>query len=132
MIQAITPGHIGVMFACIVALMMPVTAAANDVLRRSLSGEDHEMINAGNLEYNRCLQKQAMAHADDYDDVRAVAGQAVEECTGILDNLKSDLDQRRIDPDFYDGIINGIKSKAIRRIMPGIMMHKSRSGSPTP
>lgn len=115
------------MFACIAALMMPVTAAADDALRRSLSGEDHEMINAGNLEYNRCLQEQAMVHADNFEDVRAIAGQAVEECSGILDDLEDSLDEARIDPGFYGGIVSGIKSKAIRRILPGIMMYKANA-----
>lgn len=126
--QAIMPGHVGVRFACVAALLMPAAAtAADDALRTSLSEEDHRLINTGNMEYSRCLQEQAMSHADDYEDVRAVAGRAVEECTGILDDLEGHLDEQRIDPDYYSGILRRIKSRAIRRILPGIMMYKANA-----
>lgn len=129
MTQTDLPGRVikAAMFAYIAALLMPVTTTANDALRRSLSGEDHGLINAGNREYHRCLQEQAMSHADDYEDVRAVAGRAVEECTGILDDLEAQLDEQRIDPDYYGGILRSIKSRAIRQVLPGIMMYKANA-----
>ncbi len=82
--------------------------------------------------WNTTVACNAVEHVDEHDDVRVIAARAVEGCTGILDDLETDLDQRRINPDFYGGIINGIKSMAIRRIMPGIMMHKAQGGSPAP
>ncbi len=135
MIQTDLPGRVieAVMFACVAALLMPAAATAeDDALRTSLSEEDHRLINVSNMEYNRCLQEQAMSHADNYKDVRAVAGRAVEECTGILDGLETHLDEQRIDPGYYGGILRSIKSRAIRQVLPGIMMYKAQGDATNP
>jgi len=114
--------------AVALACLLTATAAASgEELRTRLSNEDRGLINDAGMDYSGCLQEQAMSHVNEENDVRQVAARAVEDCSNIMDSLRQQLDERRIDPDYYQGILRHIKTRAIRQVMPSIMMYKAQS-----
>jgi hypothetical protein len=112
--------------------LLPAATAAAEPLRSSLSADDRVLLNAGSMDYNGCLQERAITHIDELDDVRLIAGRAVEDCSDIMEGLRQKLDERHIDPDYYAGILRHIKTRAIRKIMPNIMMYKANAGGGPP
>lgn len=116
---------------CSAALALLLVAAgavaADGGLRRTLNRDDYVMVNNLNLEYNLCLHKKGMARIDS-QDVREALQAAVDECSGVLENLVQEFDKRRVDPVYYQGVVNHLKTDAVRRQLPGLMMYKANGG----
>lgn len=113
-------------YPVIFLLCIPLITLADDSLRNTLSGEDFELIRETNLKFNTCLQETAFEKIDELPDVREVAALAVDDCKVELEHLRSEFDKSRLNPNFYHGLINNIKNRAIRQLMPLLMMEKSR------
>ena len=58
----------------------------------------------------------------------SIAGNAVESCNSILAELQTALTDNGVNPDFYMGAVERIKNRAIRRLLPLLMMEKSNQG----
>jgi len=112
-------------------LLLAANAAADNGLRHTLTRDDYVMVNNLNLEYNLCLQKKGMAGVDK-QDVREALQNAVDECSGVLNSLVKEFDKRHIDPNYYQGMVNRLKTDAIRRQLPNLMMYKANGGRAAP
>ncbi len=128
-ISAVALGMGPIMRACMAAALLlaggPVSASED--LRATLTPEDHSLLNRARSEYNGCLQERLPGHLDQHDDVRLVAADTVDDCSAVITDLDRQLARNGIDPDYYRGIIERIKSRAIRRILPAIMMYKAQA-----
>ena len=102
-----------------------VSAHADTPLKNSFDTEDMKLMAEANLDYTSCLQNHAREHVASSPDVRVVAGNAAEACNAILEELDNTLTDRGINPAFYTGAIARIKNRAIRRVLPLLMMEKS-------
>ena len=120
-------GSVPVLAALLIALCFTgVTASAETPLRNSFDSAEMKLMGETNLAYTSCLQEHAREHAASSPDVRVVAGNAAEACNSILEELDNTLTDRGVNPAFYMGAITRIKNRAIRRILPLLMMEKSR------
>ena len=103
-----------------------VTAQAEETpLKNSFDTAEMKLMAEANLEYSGCLQQEAREHVDSSPDVRVIAGNAAEACNLILAELESALIDRGINPAYFMGAITRIKNRAIRRVLPLLMMEKS-------
>lgn len=101
------------------------TAPAAGELRTTLEQEEFVLVNNINLEYNQCLEDKAAARIETQEPVRDIMQQAVDECSSVLEDLVKEFDRRGIDPNYYQGIIRHLKSGAVRRQLPVLMMRKA-------
>ena len=104
-----------------------VSAHAETPLKNSFDTGDMRLMTEANLAYTGCLQDHAREHAASSPDVRVVAGNAAAACDEILEQLDNTLTDRGVNPAFYMGAITRIKNRAIRRVLPLLMMEKSRT-----
>jgi hypothetical protein len=102
-----------------------VAAFAETPLRNSFDSADMLLMGETNLAYTSCLQDNAREHVASSPDIRVIAGNAVESCNSILAELQTALTDNGINPDFYMGAVERIKNRAIRRLLPLLMMEKS-------
>ena len=102
-----------------------VTAFAETPLKNSLDTADMRLLAEANLAYSGCLQEQAQEQMASSPDVRVIAGNAAEACSPILAELESTLTDRGINPAYFMGAVLRIKNRAIRRVLPLLMMEKS-------
>lgn len=105
-----------------------VTAFAETPLKNSFDSADMKLMAEANLAYSSCLQEHALEHVATSPDIRVVAGNAAEACNSTLTELQNTLTERGVNPDFYMGAIVRIKNRAIRRLLPLLMMEKSNQG----
>ena len=108
-------------------LSFSISPFAAEPMRRSLSDNDFVLIRETEFEFGACLQQTAMRKINENPDFRKVAAVAVDDCRGLLENLGKELKKNQLDPDFYYGIIENIKNKAIRQLIPRLMMKKAES-----
>ena len=113
----------------IVLCLAGVTASAETPLRNSFDSAEMKLMGETNLAYTSCLQEHAREHVASSPDVRVVAGNAAEACNSILEELDNTLTDRGVNPAFYMGAITRIKNRAIRRVLPLLMMEKSSQGN---
>ena len=102
-----------------------VAAFAETPLRNSFDSADMLLMGETNLAYTSCLQDNAREHVASSPDIRVIAGNAVESCNSILAELQTALTDNGVNPDFYMGAVERIKNRAIRRLLPLMMMEKS-------
>ena len=102
-----------------------VAAFAQTPLRNSFDSADMILMGETNLAYTSCLQDNAREHVASSPDIRVIAGNAVESCNSILAELQTALTDNGVNPDFYMGAVERIKNRAIRRLLPLLMMEKS-------
>ena len=103
-----------------------VTAFAETPLKNSFDTAEMKMMAEVNLSYSSCLQEHAREHVASSPDIRIIAGNAAEACNPILAELENTLTDRGINPAFFMGAMARIKNRAIRRVLPLLMMEKSR------
>ena len=104
-------------------------AFAETALKNSFGDEDMKLIAQTNLTYTTCLQKNALEQLESSPDVRLIAGNAVDSCSSVLDELRATLEENGVNPDFYHGAVERMKNRAIRRLLPLLMMEKSNRAS---
>ena len=97
--------------------------------RSSFEQSEMVLMAEANLAYTSCLQEYAQENMESDPDIRVIAADAVESCNAILDELQTVFKSQGINPAFYMGAINRIKNRAIRRLLPLLMMEKSNQGS---
>ena len=102
-----------------------VTSFAETPLRNSFDSEDMKLVGEANLAYTTCLQQHAREHVASSPDIRVIAGNAAEACNSILAELENTLTDRGINPAFFMGAVARIKNRAIRRVLPLLIMEKS-------
>ena len=110
------------------ALLLCITgvmAHAETPLKNSLDTADMRLLAEANLSYSGCLQEKAQEHLASSPDVRVIAGNAAEACNPILTELENTLTDRGINPAYFMGAVLRIKNRAIRRVLPLLMMEKS-------
>ncbi len=105
-----------------------VTAFAETPLRNSFDSIEMKLMAEANLAYTSCLQKDGRENLASSADIRVVAGNAAETCSSILADLETALTESGVNPDFYMGAVVRIKNRAIRRLLPLLMMEKSNQG----
>ena len=111
--------------ATLLLYFLSVPAWAEKPLKNSFDSTDMRLVAETNLAYTSCLQEYAREFMASSPDVRVVAGNAAEACNPILEELDSTLAGKGINPDFYRGAVTRIKNRAIRRVLPLLMMEKS-------
>ena len=118
-------------FILISLCLTGVTTFAETPLRNSFDSAELKLMAEANLAYTTCLQQDARENAASSPDIRVVAGNAAETCNSILADLQTALTESGVNPDFYMGAVMRIKNRAIRRLLPLLMMEKSK-GPKTP
>ncbi len=108
-----------------VLCMFGVGASAEAPLRNSFSSAEMKLMAETNLNYTACLQQDARENVTSSPDVRVVAGNAVQACEPLLTDLQARLNENEVNPGFYMGAITRMKNRAIRRLLPLLMMEKS-------
>lgn len=106
-----------------------ITASADTPLRNSFDSADMQLMAETNLAYTSCLQEHAREHVDSSPDIRVIADNAAEACNPLLAELEETLTDRGINPGFFTGAVTRIKNRAIRRVLPLLMMEKSNPGN---
>ena len=106
-----------------------VSVHAETPLKNSFDTADMKLVAETNLAYTSCLQEYAREHAASSPDIRVIAGNAAQACNPILAELENTLTDRGINPAFFMGAITRIKNRAIRRVLPLLMMEKSNRGT---
>ena len=109
--------------------MAGAAAPAQTPLRNSFDSAEMQLMAETNLAYTSCLQEYARENVASSPDIRVVAGNATEACEPVLAGLQATLTGNGVNPDFYMGAVTRIKNRAIRRLLPLLMMEQS---SPAP
>jgi len=89
-----------------------------------LTTEDRQLISYATQDYNLCIQQNAIQQLDNYADIRQVAAQAVDLCEHQLKELQNKLGDKA-ESEYYSGLEHHIKSRAIRKLLPLLMIEKS-------
>lgn len=89
-----------------------------------LTNEDHRLINMTTLTFNLCVQQNARQQLDNFADVRVIAGHAINYCDEKLDELREKLGGK-MNPASFSGLERHLKNRAIRKLLPQLMYHKS-------
>ncbi len=112
---------------CLVAIlcMTGLNALAETPLRNSFDSAEMKLMTEINLNYVTCLQQYARENVASSPDVRVIAGNAVQTCEPILTDLQASLNENGVNPGFYMNAITRMKNRAIRRLLPLLMMEKS-------
>jgi len=118
--------------AVALALLLVSAGASAEGLTRTLTQDDRNLVNNINLQYNLCLEKKAGARVDRKQPVGQALQAAVDECKDLLADLVKEFDRRRIDPAYYQGLVHYLKTSAIRRQMPVLMMRQAGGDKPPP
>ena len=109
----------------IVLYFAGVTAFAETPLKNSFDTAEMKMMAEANLSYSSCLQEHARERVASSPDIRIIAGNAAEACNPVLAELENTLTERGVNPAFFMGAVARIKNRAIRRVLPLLMMEKS-------
>ena len=120
--QGPAPSLICLVFALCIA---SVNAPAETTLRTSFDAAEMRLMAETNLDYTTCLQQDARENVATSPDVRVIAGNAVQACEPILTGLQARLNENGVNPDFYMLAVTRMKNRAIRRLLPLLMMEKS-------
>ena len=108
-------------FLCLVGVNVSVETPP----RNSFNREEMILMAEANLAYTSCLQETAPEQLASSPDVRVVAENTVQVCNPILDELQTTLKKNGVNPAFFLGAVTRIKNRAIRRLLPLLMMEKS-------
>lgn len=98
--------------------------------KNSFDSADMTLVAQGNLDYTACLRSRALEEMDSSPDVRVVADAAAAACRPVLDELRAALEDNRVNPQFANGAIERVKRRALRRLLPLLMMERSQRLSP--
>ena len=110
----------------VLLLCLPgVSTHAETSLKNSFDTAEMKMMAEANLSYSSCLQEHAREHVASSPDIRIIAGNAAEACNPVLAELENTLTDRGVNPAFFMGTVARIKNRAIRRVLPLLMMEKS-------
>ena len=123
--RKMTAGLPGRMSLTLLLCLAGATAWGETPLRNAFDSQEMKLVAETNLAYAGCMQNAARAQLESSPDIRVVAGNAAETCGAILLKLQDTLDENGVNPDFYMGATQGIKNRAIRRLLPLLMMEKS-------
>ena len=114
------------LYGVLLSLCIACCAAfAETSLRNSFSREEMVLISEANLEYTNCLHETAPVQIASSPDVRVVAENTVQICNPVLDELQTTLELSGVNPAFFLAAVTRIKHRAIRRLLPLLMMEKS-------
>ena len=105
-----------------------VTVSAETPLRNSFDSAEMKLMGETNLDYTACLQQDARENLASSPDVRVITGNAVQACEPVLTALQARLNENGVNPGFYTAAITRMKNRAIRRLLPLLMMEKSGGG----
>lgn len=109
---------------CLLFLVLLLNSTLIAAQAPDLSADDLLRINQVTLDYNRCLQQDAVQGLDRYDDIRQAAAHAVNTCAYWLDSLEGNQGSN-INPDFHAGLSQHIRTRAIQTLLPLLMFEKS-------
>ena len=98
--------------------------------KNAFDSADMTLMAQGNLDYTACLRSRALEEMDSSPDVRVVADAAAAACRPMLDELRAALENNRVNPEFANGAIERLKRRALRRLLPLLMMERSQRSSP--
>ena len=113
------------MTLCVAGATVSAEPPAETPLRNSFDRAEMKLMAGTSLDYTTCLQQQARENLDSSPDVRVIAGNAVQACEPLLTDLQSSLHENRVNPRFYMAAVTRMKNRAIRRLLPLLMMEKS-------
>ena len=106
-------------------LLFAAAGCAKAPVRNTFNQEEMALMAETNLAFTSCLREAAPEQLESSPDVRVVAANTVEVCNPILDKLKTTLEQNGVNPAFFMHAVTRIKNRAIRRLLPLLMMEKS-------
>ena len=119
-------GSVTLLFGLMIALCFAgATASAETPSRNSFDRAEMTLMAETNLDYTTCLQQDARENVATSPDVRVIAGNAVQACEPILTDLQARLNENGVNPNFYMAAVTRMKNRAIRRLLPLLMMEKS-------
>ncbi len=107
-------------------LFISICMNANINARESneVTDEDRQLINETTRDYNICVQQNAVRQLDNFADIRKAAALAINLCEHQLIELKEKLGSKA-NSDLYSGLERHIKNRAIKTLLPLLMIEKS-------
>ena len=123
-------GSVTLLCGLMIALCFAGAAAhAETPLRNSFDSAEMKLMAETNLDYTTCLQQDARENVESSPDVRVIAGNAIQACEPVLAGLQARLNENGVNPGFYMAAVTRMKNRAIRRLLPLLMMEKSNQGN---
>ncbi|HTT08169.1 MAG TPA: hypothetical protein VMH34_05200 [Gammaproteobacteria bacterium] len=103
--------------------------AAQEAGTNDISDQAREMMMSGAQKYDQCLQEQAQAMFNEYEDVRQLADQAMVKCRPTLAELEQNLKDQKLDPGLTAGYVRHARDSAVRHLLPRLMAAKAQAGN---
>jgi hypothetical protein len=97
-----------------------------DAPRREFNEADQQAIHEAQQRFNGCTDQASAESLSEYADVRRVLGVAVEHCAGVLEELNRTLLANGLDQGLLYGVVRGIKSRTIQRLLPQLMAARAQ------
>lgn len=94
--------------------------------RRQFDDTDLQAIHDAQERFDGCTEQAAAGSLADYADVRQALGVAVQHCAGILDELNRSRMADGLDQGLLYGVLRGIKSRTIQRLLPQLMAARAQ------
>jgi len=111
-------------YATILFISICMNASINAQQRDEVSDEDRQLINETTRDYNICVQQNAVQQLDNFSDIRKAAALAVNLCEHQLNEFREKLGSKA-NSDLYSGLGRHIKNRAIRTLLPLLMIARS-------
>jgi len=101
--------------------------AAQDAGTNDISEQARESMMSGARNYDQCLQQQAQAMFNDYEDVRQLTDQAMVKCRPALAELEQNLKDQKLDTSLTAGYVRHVRDSSVRRLLPQLMAAKAQA-----
>jgi hypothetical protein len=102
--------------------------AAQEAETNDVSDQAREVMMSGAQKYDQCLQQQAQAMFNDYEDVRQLTDQAMIKCRPALAELEQNLKDQKLDPGLTTGYVRHVRDSTVRRLLPRLMAARAQAG----
>ena len=93
-----------------------------------VSDQTREVMMSGAQKYDQCVQQQAQAMFNDYEDVRQLTDQAMVKCRPTLAELEQNLKDQKLDPGLTTGYVRHVRDSTVRRLLPRLMTARAQAG----
>lgn len=105
-----------------------IILAAQAAETNDVSDQTREAMMRGAQKYDQCLQQQAQAMFNDYEDVRQLTDQAMVRCRPALAELEQNLQDQKLDPGLTSGYVRHVRDSTVRRLLPRLMAARAQAG----
>lgn len=108
-----------------VLLLSGAAQAADDTASSYELGEsDRTAMSDGANSYNACLHEKSEPLLETVEDIRQIAGEAMQQCDSILLDLDKSLTEKGVAEGFRLGYLRHTRNSAVNRLLPELMARR--------